>query len=277
MVSVAYGYLGGWRKISRVLSDLGNDARGRDASIGTRSRTSDSSSMRDHDLDTGRTPARGRSCQPRGRSVASVPVGCWKWDKRWDKTKTATPAAVPAQKVVRRGRAGNARLHRPHGPCTRPKDPVDKIRRRAREIRDRTRWTRANIDVACRARLPGFQGKNRGECDRRVGRRTGVNLRASSPVWPVGSSTFARVLACRLKGVSRRVDWRAAVNRVLEARKEVAFELGGGDVESKTKIPRELDRVASGVQSTVVFLCLQKPKTEIHRTVLSQSIIRPIT
>jgi hypothetical protein len=36
--------------------------------------------------------------------------------------------------------------------------------------------------------------------------------------------------------------------------------------------------VASGVQSTVVFLCLQKPKTEIHRTVLSQSIIiRPIT
>lgn len=86
------------------------------------------------------------------------------------------------------------------------------------------------------------------------------------------------VLACRLKGVSRRVDWRAAVNRVLEARKEVAFELGGGDVESKTKIPRELDRVASGVQSTVVFLCLQKPKTEIHRTVLSQSIIiRPIT
>ena len=184
---------------------------------------------------------------------------------------------VPAQKVVRRGRAGNARLHRPHGPYTRPKDPVDKIRRRAREIRDRTRWTRANIDVACRARLPGFQGKNRGECDSRVGRRTGVNLRASSPVWPVGSSTFARVLACRLKGVSRRVDWRAAVNRVLEARKEVAFELGGGDVESKTKIPRELDRVASGVQSTVVFLCLQKPKTEIHRTVLSQSIIRPIT
>ena len=204
---------------------LGNDARGRDASIGTRSRTSVSSSMRDHDLDAGRTPARGRSCQPRGRSVASVPVGCWKWDKRWDKTKTATPAAVPAQKVVRRGRAGNARLHRPHGPCTRPTDPVDKIRRRAREIRDRTRWTRANIDVACRARLPGFQGKNRGECDGRVGRRTGVNLRASSPVWPVGSSTFARVLACRLKGVSRRVDWRAAVNRVLEARKEVAFEL----------------------------------------------------
>ena len=142
------------------------------------------------------------------------------------KPQHPTPAAVPAQKVVRRGRAGNARLHRPHGPCTRPKDPVDKIRRRAREIRDRTRWTRANIDVACRARLPGFQGKNRGECDRRVGRRTGVNIRASSPVWPVGSSTFARVLACRLKGVSRRVDWRAAVNRVLEARKEVAFELG---------------------------------------------------
>ena len=71
---------------------------------------------------------------------------------------------VPAQKVVRRGRAGNARLHRPHGPYTRPTDRVDKIRRRAREIRDRTRWTRANIDVACRARLPGFQGKNRGEC-----------------------------------------------------------------------------------------------------------------
>ena len=264
---------GGWRKISRVLSDLGNDARGRDASIGTRSRTSDSSSMRDHDCDAGRTPARGRSCQPRGRSVASVPVaeygtnGCWK--------KPQHP--VPAQKVVRRGRAGNARLHRPHGPYTRLTDPVDKIRRRAREIRDRTRWTRANIDVACRARLPGFQGKNRGECDGRVGRRTGVNLRASSPVWPVGSSTFARVVACRMKGVSRRVDWRAAVNRVLEARKEVAFELGGGDVESKTKIPRELDRVASGVQSTVVFLCLQKPKTEIHRTVLSQSIIRPIT
>lgn len=219
LVSVAYGYLGGWRKISRVLSDLGNDARGRDASIGTRSRTSDSSSMRDHDLDARRTPARGRSCQPRGRSVASVPVGCWKWEK-----KPQHPFA--REKVVRRGRAGNARLHRPHGPCTRPKDPVDKIRRRAREIRDRTRWTRANIDVACRARLPGFQGKNRGECDRRVGRRTGVNLRASSPVWPVGSSTFARVLACRLKGVSRRVDWRAAVNRVLEARKEVAFELG---------------------------------------------------
>ena len=196
-------------------------------------------------------------------------------EKKPQHPRLTTP--VPAQKVVRRGRAGNARLHRPHGPCTRPKDPVDKIRRRAREIRDRTRWTRANIDVACRARLPGFQGKNRGECDGRVGRRTGVNLRASSPVWPVGSSTFARVPACRLKGVSRRVDWRAAVNRVLEARKEVAFELGGGDVESKTKIPRELDRVASGVQSTVVFLCLQKPKTEIHRTVLSQSIIRPIT
>ena len=161
LVSVAYGYLGGWRrKISRVLSDLGNDARGRDASIGTRSRTSDSSSMRDHDLDAGRTPARGRSCQPRGRSVASVPVDEI-WEEKWD--KTATPA-VPAQKVVRRGRAGNARLHRPHGPYTRLTDPVDKIRRRAREIRDRTRWTRANIDVACRARLPGFQGKNRGEC-----------------------------------------------------------------------------------------------------------------
>ena len=69
----------------------------------------------------------------------------------------------------------------------------------------------------------------------RVGRRTGVNLRASSPVWPVGSSTFARVLACRLKGVSRRVDWRAAVNRVFEARKEVVFELWRR--ESKTKIP----------------------------------------
>ena len=173
--------------------------------------------MRDHDRDAGRTPARGRSCQRRGRSVASVPVaeygtnGCWK--------KPQHP--VPAQKVVRRGRAGNARLHRPHGPYTRPTDRVDKIRRRARKIRDRTRWTRANIDLACRARLPGFQGKNRGECDGRVGRRTGVNLRASSPVWPVGSSTFARVLACRMKGVSRRVDWRAAVNRVLEARKEV--------------------------------------------------------
>jgi hypothetical protein len=59
---------------------------------------------------------------------------------------------------------------------------------------------------------------------RRVGRRTGVSLRASSPVWPVGSSTFARVLACRMKGVSRRVDWRVAVNRVLEARKEVEEE-----------------------------------------------------
>jgi hypothetical protein len=38
-----------------------------------------------------------------------------------------------------------------------------------------------------------------------------------------------------MKGVSRRVDWRAAVNRVLEARKEVVFELG--DVESKPKFP----------------------------------------
>ena len=85
----------------------------------------------------------------------------WKWDK-WRKNRNTR--AVPAQKVVRRGRAGNARLHRPHGPYTRLTDPVDKIRRRAREIRDRTRWTRANIDVACRARLPGFQGKNRGEC-----------------------------------------------------------------------------------------------------------------
>ena len=264
--------MGGWRKISRVLSDLGNDARGRDASIGTRSRTSDSSSMCDHDLDAGRTPARGRSCQPRGRSVASVPVA----GNGTNGEKTATPA-VPAQKVVRRGRAGNARLHRPHGPYTRRTDRVDKIRRRAREIRDRTRWTRANIDVACRARLPGFQGKNRGECDRRVGRRTGVNLRASSPVWPVGSSTFARVLACRLKGVSRRVDWRAAVNRVFEARKEVVFELWRRRVSKNQNSRQKVDRVASGVQSTVVFLCLQKPKTEIHRTVLSQSIIRPIT
>ena len=147
---------GGEEEISRVLSGIGNDARGREASIGTRSRTSDSSSMRNHDRDTGRTPARGRSCQPRGRSVASVPVA------KTNGTKPQHP--LPAQKVVRRGRAGNARLHRPHGPCTRPTDPVDKIRRRAREIRDRTRWTRANIDVACRARLPGFQGKNRGEC-----------------------------------------------------------------------------------------------------------------
>ena len=158
----------------------------------------------------------------------------WKWDK-WRKNRNTR--AVPAQKVVRRGRAGNARLHRPHGPYTRPMDRVDKIRRRAREIRDRTRWTRANIDVACRARLPGFQGKNRGECDGRVGRRTGVNLRASSPVWPVGSSTFARVLACRMKGVSRRVDWRAAVNRVLEARKEVVLKLG--DVESQNQNSRQ--------------------------------------
>ena len=86
----------------------------------------------------------------------------WKWDK-WRKNRTQHPFARE-QKVVRRGRAGNARLHRPHGPYTRLTDPVDKIRRRAREIRDRTRWTRANIDVACRARLPGFQGKNRGEC-----------------------------------------------------------------------------------------------------------------
>lgn len=228
--------------------------------------------MCDHDLDAGRTPARGRSCQPRGRSVASVPVA----GNGTNGEKTATPA-VPAQKVVRRGRAGNARLHRPHGPYTRPTDRIDKIQRRAREIRDRTRWTRANIDVACRARLPGFQGKNRGECDRRVGRRTGVNLRASSPVWPVGSSTFARVLACRLKGVSRRVDWRAAVNRVFEARKEVVFELWRRRVSKNQNSRQKVDRVASGVQSTVVFLCLQKPKTEIHRTVLSQSIIRPIT
>ena len=200
---------------------------------------------------------------------------CGKWDK-WRKNRTQHPFARE-QKVVRRGRAGNARLHRPHGPYTRPTDRVDKIRRRAREIRDRTRWTRANIDVACRARLPGFQGKNRGECDRRVGRRTGVNLRASSPVWPVGSSTFARVLACRLKGVSRRVDWRAAVNRVFEARKEVVFELWRRRVSKNQNSRQKVDRVASGVQSTVVFLCLQKPKTEIHRTVLSQSIIRPIT
>jgi hypothetical protein len=87
---------------------------------------------------------------------------CGKWDK-WRKNRTQHPFARE-QKVVRRGRAGNARLHRPHGPYTRLTDPVDKIRRRAREIRDRTRWTRANIDVACRARLPGFQGENRGEC-----------------------------------------------------------------------------------------------------------------
>ena len=87
---------------------------------------------------------------------------CGKWDK-WRKNRTQHPFARE-QKVVRRGRAGNARLHSPHGPYTRLTDPVDKIRRRAREIRDRTRWTRANIDVACRARLPGFQGKNRGEC-----------------------------------------------------------------------------------------------------------------
>ena len=121
LVSVAYGYLGGWRKISRVLSDLGNDARGRDASIGTRSRTSDSSSMRDHDLDAGRTPARGRSCQPRGRSVASVPVAKFRGNGT-NGEKTATPAAVPAQKVVRRGSRERASpsasrtVHEAHGP-----------------------------------------------------------------------------------------------------------------------------------------------------------------
>ena len=37
---------------------------------------------------------------------------------------------------------------------------------------------------------------------------------ASSPLRCKGSSTFARVLACRYKGVSKSEDWRAAVNRV---------------------------------------------------------------
>ena len=196
--------------------------------------------------------------------------------RKWDKWAKKPQHPVPAQKVVRRGRAGNARLHRPHGPYTRPTDRVDKIRRRAREIRDRTRWTRANIDVACRARLPGFQGKNRGECDEEG--------------WPANGRKPSRELtcvACRLvdvrEGTRVSNEGRLEACRLARCRQPRArgaqrsgFE-GGGDVESKTKIPRELDRVASGVQSTVVFLCLQKPKTEIHRTVLSQSIIRPIT
>lgn len=82
-----------------------------------------------------------------------------------EKKPHATPFCAGTKgREARASRERNARLHRPHEPYTRPADRVDKIRRRAREIRDRTRWTRANIDVACRARLPGFQGKNRGEC-----------------------------------------------------------------------------------------------------------------
>ena len=104
--------------------------------------------------------------------------------------------------------------------------------------------------------------------------------------WPANGRKPSRELtcvACRLVDV--REGTRVSNEGRLEAcrlarcrqpRARGAQRSGGGDVKSKTKIPRELDRVASGVQSTVVFLCLQKPKTEIHRTVLSQSIIRPI-
>ena len=109
--------------------------------------------------------------------------------------------------------------------------------------------------------------------------------------WPANGRKPSRELtcvACRLvdvrEGTRVSNEGRLEACRLARCRQPRArgaqrsgSNFGGGDVESKTKIPRELDRVASGVQSTVVFLCLQKPKTEIHRTVLSQSIIRPIT
>ena len=189
--------MGGWRKISRVLSDLGNDARGRDASIGTRSRTSDSSSMRDHDLDAGRTPARGRSCQPRGRSVASVPVA-----KNGE--KTATPAAVPAQKVVRRGRAGNGTrvsiglTNRTRGPRT-GSIRSDVERARSAIARD----GRARISTSRAAPVsPVFRGK------------TEENAEEG---WPANGRKPSRELTCV---ACRLVDVREGTRVSIEGRLE---------------------------------------------------------
>ena len=194
----------------------------------------------------------------------------WKWDK-WRKNRNTRRGSRAKGREAREPgtRVSIGLTNRTRGPRT-GSIRSDVERARSAIARD----GRARISTSRAAPVsPVFRGK------------TEENAEEG---WPANGRKPSRELtcvACRLVDV--REGTRVSNEGRLEAcrlarcrqpRARGAQRSGGGDVKSKTKIPRELDRVASGVQSTVVFLCLQKPKTEIHRTVLSQSIIiRPIT
>ena len=156
LVSVAYGYSGGMEEnIPRPFGPRKRRAR-------SRREYRNAESHERFEFDARPRPRCGANTG--AGTIVSTPgtlrrlgARCGKWDKKWRKIRNTR--AVPAQKVVRRGRAGNARLHRPHGPYTRPTDRVDKIRRRAREIRDRTDG-RARISTSRAAPVsPVFRGK----------------------------------------------------------------------------------------------------------------------
>ena len=99
------------------------------------------------------------------------------------------------------------------------------LQRRARSpsMRSSVRGARSRIARFGDARIPTsrpapvspvFPLTWTGKCAEAWAGERAFERSASSPLRSKGSSTFARVLACRYKGVSKSEDWRAAVNRV---------------------------------------------------------------
>ena len=128
----------------------------------------------------------------------------------------------PRQHPERGSRAKGRRARRTRG---RARIRRTGLQRRARSpsIRSSVRGARSRIARIGEARIPTsrpapvspvFPLAWTGKCAEAWAGERAFERSASSPLRCEGSSTFARVLACRHRGVSKSEDWRAAVNRV---------------------------------------------------------------
>ena len=167
-------------------------------------------------------PRERSGAYPGGGTIASTPGSVRRLVTRCGRIGPTGEKIKPRQHPERGSRAKGRRARRTRG---RARIRRTGLQRRARSpsIRSSVRGARSRIARIGEARIPTsrpapvspvFPLAWTGKCaEAWVGERA-FERSASSPLRCKGSSTFARVLACRYKGVSKSEDWRAAVNRV---------------------------------------------------------------
>ena len=206
-------YFGGSENIPRPLAG-GSDAGGGDATTRAPVRAKESNPTYSHEHDPGKIPAGGRSRRRPGAFVASSPVAEELGQlERKPKTAATPRTRFPRKRSPARRTRGRARIRRT-GLQRRVRSPS--IRSSVRGARSRiARFGDARIPTSRPAPVsPVFPLAWTGKCAEAWAGERAFERSASSPLRCEGSSTFARVLACRHRGVSKSEDWRAAVNRV---------------------------------------------------------------
>ena len=216
-------YFGGSENIPRPLAG-GSDAGGGDATTRAPVRAKESNPTYSHEHDPGKTPAGGRSRRRPGAFVASSPVAEELGQlERKPKTAATPRTRFPRKRSPARRTRGRARIRRT-GLQRRVRSPS--IRSSVRGARSRiARFGDARIPTSRPAPVsPVFPLAWTGKCAEAWAGERAFERSASSPLRCEGSSTFARVLACRHRGVSKSEDWRAAVNRVRRGAAQEVFE-----------------------------------------------------